>query len=80
MSMSTSKHSIEIQAETLASFALSVGQTSVATISSARFLVFEDIENGTLKAHLNDPLKTPLNWRTRLQIVIGVAAALLRMA
>ncbi|CAL5425564.1 unnamed protein product [Camellia sinensis] len=41
-----------------------------------RFLVFEDIENGTLKAHLNDPLKTPLNWRTRLQIVIGVAAAL----
>ncbi|CAL5439249.1 unnamed protein product [Camellia sinensis] len=106
-----SKHSIEIQAETLASFALSVGQTSVATISSARvhyilggvarnvaecmsklrtkpymisavgfdmagFLVFEDIENGTLKAHLNDPLKTPLNWRTRLQIVIGVAAAL----
>ncbi|CAL5431610.1 unnamed protein product [Camellia sinensis] len=40
------------------------------------FLVFEDIENGILKAHLNDPLKTPLNWRTRLQIVIGVAAAL----
>ncbi|KAI7994290.1 Kinesin-like protein KIN-5C [Camellia lanceoleosa] len=40
-------------------------------------MVFEDIENGTLKAHLNDPLKTPLNWRTRLQIVIGVAAALL---
>ncbi|XP_028090012.1 kinesin-like protein KIN-5C isoform X5 [Camellia sinensis] len=29
-----------------------------------------------MKAHLNDPLKTPLNWRTRLQIVIGVAAAL----
>jgi hypothetical protein len=23
-----------------------------------------------------DPLKTPLNWRTRLQIAIGVAAAL----
>ncbi|XP_028090005.1 kinesin-like protein KIN-5C isoform X2 [Camellia sinensis] len=40
------------------------------------FLVFEDIENGIMKAHLNDPLKTPLNWRTRLQIVIGVAAAL----
>ncbi|KAI8029222.1 hypothetical protein LOK49_LG01G02448 [Camellia lanceoleosa] len=32
------KHSIEIQAETLASFAHSAGQTSVATISSARLL------------------------------------------
>ncbi|RVW33293.1 putative receptor-like protein kinase [Vitis vinifera] len=41
-----------------------------------RFLVFESIENGSLKEHLNDPLKTPLNWRTRLQIAIGVAAAL----
>ncbi|KAL7265720.1 hypothetical protein ACSBR1_003496 [Camellia fascicularis] len=44
-----------------------------------RFLVFEDIENGTLKAHLNDRLQTPLNWRTRLQIVIGVAAALIHV-
>ncbi|KAI8015047.1 hypothetical protein LOK49_LG05G00042 [Camellia lanceoleosa] len=44
--------------------------------SRFRFLVFEDIENGTLKAHLNDRLQTPLNWRTRLHIVIGVAAAL----
>lgn len=41
-----------------------------------RFLVFENIENGSLKEHLNDPLKTPLNWRTRLKIAIGVAAAL----
>ncbi|XP_047308485.1 probable receptor-like protein kinase At1g49730 [Impatiens glandulifera] len=41
-----------------------------------RFLVFDHIENGSLKEHLNDPLKTPLNWRTRLQIAIGVAAAL----
>ncbi|XP_059625059.1 probable receptor-like protein kinase At1g49730 [Cornus florida] len=41
-----------------------------------RFLVFENIENGSLKEHLNDPLKTPLNWRTRLQIAVGVAAAL----
>ncbi|XP_052193688.1 probable receptor-like protein kinase At1g49730 [Diospyros lotus] len=41
-----------------------------------RFLVFESIENGSLKEHLNDPLKTPLNWRTRLQIINGVAAAL----
>lgn len=41
-----------------------------------RFLVFESIENGSLKEHLNDPLRTPLNWRTRLHIAIGVAAAL----
>ncbi|KAF5190474.1 Lrr receptor kinase bak1 [Thalictrum thalictroides] len=41
-----------------------------------RFLVFEYSENGSLKDHLNDPLKTPLTWRTRLQIAIGVAAAL----
>lgn len=41
-----------------------------------RFLVFENIENGSLKEHLNDPLMTPLNWRTRLKIAIGVAAAL----
>ncbi|CAK9159070.1 unnamed protein product [Ilex paraguariensis] len=41
-----------------------------------RFLVFENIENGSLKEHLSDPLRTPLNWRTRLQIIIGVSAAL----
>lgn len=41
-----------------------------------RFLVFENMENGSLKEHLNDPLKTPLSWRIRLQIVVGVAAAL----
>ncbi|XP_015865982.2 probable receptor-like protein kinase At1g49730 [Ziziphus jujuba] len=41
-----------------------------------RFLVFDNIENGSLKEHLNDPLRTPLNWRTRLQITIGVVAAL----
>nr|GMD12712.1 probable receptor-like protein kinase At1g49730 [Ipomoea batatas] len=41
-----------------------------------RFLVFESTENGSLKDHLSDPLKTPLNWRTRLQIAIGIAAAL----
>ncbi|KAL6966709.1 hypothetical protein U1Q18_032499 [Sarracenia purpurea var. burkii] len=46
------------------------------SIGHKRFLVFENIENGSLKDYLNDPLKTPLNWRTRLQIVIGVAAAL----
>ncbi|KAJ7948109.1 Kinase family protein [Quillaja saponaria] len=41
-----------------------------------RLLVFDNIENGSLKDHLNDPLKTPLDWRTRLQIANGVVAAL----
>ncbi|XP_010535723.1 PREDICTED: probable receptor-like protein kinase At1g49730 isoform X2 [Tarenaya hassleriana] len=41
-----------------------------------RLLVFDNIENGSLKEHLNDPLRTPLNWKARLQIAIGVAAAL----
>ncbi|XP_068500256.1 probable receptor-like protein kinase At1g49730 isoform X1 [Phaseolus vulgaris] len=41
-----------------------------------RLLIFDNIENGSLKDHLNDPLKTPLNWRTRLQIANGVVAAL----
>ncbi|XP_047977793.1 probable receptor-like protein kinase At1g49730 isoform X2 [Salvia hispanica] len=40
-----------------------------------RFLVFENIESGSLKEHLSDPLKTPLNWRTRLKIAVGIAAA-----
>ncbi|XP_059429060.1 probable receptor-like protein kinase At1g49730 [Corylus avellana] len=29
-----------------------------------RLLIFDNIENGSLKEHLSDPLKTPLNWRT----------------
>lgn len=41
-----------------------------------RLLVFDEIGNGSLRDHLNDPLKTPLNWRMRLQIAAGVAAAL----
>uniref|UniRef100_A0A1D1ZIK8 Putative receptor-like protein kinase At1g49730 n=1 Tax=Anthurium amnicola TaxID=1678845 RepID=A0A1D1ZIK8_9ARAE len=41
-----------------------------------RFLVFDYIENGSLKEFLHDPLRTPLNWRTRLQIAFDVAAAL----
>ncbi|KAG6497331.1 hypothetical protein ZIOFF_045230 [Zingiber officinale] len=40
------------------------------------FLVFDYMENGRLKDYLHDPLKTPLNWRTRLQIAIDIAAAL----
>ncbi|KAL3616053.1 hypothetical protein CASFOL_040347 [Castilleja foliolosa] len=42
---------------------------------SKRFLVFENMGNGSLKEHLSDPLMTPLNWRTRLQIAIGIASA-----
>lgn len=68
---------------------------------SCSLLVFENIENGSLKDHLTgnydknfpnvseiysllskwllaDPLRTPLNWRTRRQIAVGVAAALVR--
>ncbi|XP_042416658.1 probable receptor-like protein kinase At1g49730 isoform X1 [Zingiber officinale] len=41
-----------------------------------RFLVFDYMENGRLKDYLHDPLKTPLDWRTRLQIAIDIAAAL----
>ncbi|KAL6511065.1 hypothetical protein OROGR_022189 [Orobanche gracilis] len=44
---------------------------------SKRFLVFENTGIGSLKEHLSDPLRTPLNWRIRLQIAIGVAAAVI---
>ncbi|XP_057548892.1 probable receptor-like protein kinase At1g49730 [Amaranthus tricolor] len=40
------------------------------------FLIFENTAKASLKEHLNDPLKTPLSWKTRVQIAIGVAAAL----
>nr|XP_043624451.1 probable receptor-like protein kinase At1g49730 [Erigeron canadensis] len=46
------------------------------SVGRKRFLVFENVENGSLKEHLNDPLKTPLDWRIRLRIAVGVAAAL----
>ncbi|XP_023532637.1 probable receptor-like protein kinase At1g49730 [Cucurbita pepo subsp. pepo] len=41
-----------------------------------RLLVFDEIGHGSLRDHLNDPLRTPLSWRLRLQIAAGVAAAL----
>lgn len=41
-----------------------------------RFLVYEYMENGSLKEHLQAPIKTPLNWRIRIQIAIDVAAAM----
>ncbi|EPS65184.1 hypothetical protein M569_09594, partial [Genlisea aurea] len=45
------------------------------SMDNKRFLVFEKMERGTLKEYLSDPLKTPLNWRTRVQIAVGIAAA-----
>ncbi|XP_010685462.1 probable receptor-like protein kinase At1g49730 isoform X3 [Beta vulgaris subsp. vulgaris] len=47
------------------------------SIGRRSFLIFENTAKGSLKEHLNDPLKTPLSWKTRVQIAIGVAAALL---
>ncbi|RDX65725.1 putative receptor-like protein kinase, partial [Mucuna pruriens] len=41
-----------------------------------RFLLYEYMGNGSLKDHLHCPGKTPLSWRTRIQIVIDVANAL----
>ncbi|XP_048503748.1 probable receptor-like protein kinase At1g49730 isoform X2 [Beta vulgaris subsp. vulgaris] len=46
------------------------------SIGRRSFLIFENTAKGSLKEHLNDPLKTPLSWKTRVQIAIGVAAAL----
>ncbi|XP_071686848.1 probable receptor-like protein kinase At1g49730 [Rutidosis leptorrhynchoides] len=46
------------------------------SVGHKSFLVFENVENGSLKEHLNDPLRTPLDWRIRLKIAVGVAAAL----
>ncbi|GJN10244.1 hypothetical protein PR202_ga28322 [Eleusine coracana subsp. coracana] len=34
------------------------------------------MENRSLKECLHDPLRTPLDWRTRLQVAIDIAAAL----
>ncbi|KAJ0969556.1 hypothetical protein J5N97_022433 [Dioscorea zingiberensis] len=41
-----------------------------------RFLMYEYMENGSLKDHLHSSGKNPLRWRTRLQIAIDVANAL----
>ncbi|XP_002518748.3 probable receptor-like protein kinase At1g49730 [Ricinus communis] len=41
-----------------------------------RFLMYEYMENGSLKDHLHTPGKTPLSWQTRIQIAIDVANAL----
>ncbi|KDP32267.1 hypothetical protein JCGZ_14788 [Jatropha curcas] len=41
-----------------------------------RFLMYEYMANGSLKDHLHSPGKTPLSWRTRIQIAIDVANAL----
>ncbi|KAI9123942.1 hypothetical protein K1719_005242 [Acacia pycnantha] len=41
-----------------------------------RFLMYEYMENGSLKDHLHTPGRAPLSWRTRIQIAIDVANAL----
>ncbi|XP_038987882.1 probable receptor-like protein kinase At1g49730 [Phoenix dactylifera] len=41
-----------------------------------RFLVYEYMENGSLKDHLHSPKRNPLSWKTRVQIAIDVANAL----
>ncbi|KAL2936263.1 hypothetical protein RDABS01_006701 [Bienertia sinuspersici] len=41
-----------------------------------RFLMYEYMQNGSLKDHLHTPGKTPLCWQTRIQIAIDVANAL----
>ncbi|KAI4298469.1 hypothetical protein L6164_032023 [Bauhinia variegata] len=41
-----------------------------------RILMYEYMDNGSLKDHLHSPGKTPLSWRTRIQIAIDVANAL----
>ncbi|XP_058091344.1 probable receptor-like protein kinase At1g49730 isoform X2 [Magnolia sinica] len=41
-----------------------------------RFLMYEYMENGSLKDHLHPPEKTPLSWQARIQIAIDVANAL----
>ncbi|KAL2945517.1 hypothetical protein RDABS01_006275, partial [Bienertia sinuspersici] len=45
------------------------------SVGRKSFLVFESTAKGSLKEHLNDPLKTPLSWKTRVQIAVSVAAA-----
>ncbi|MQL79400.1 hypothetical protein Taro_011847 [Colocasia esculenta] len=41
-----------------------------------RFLMYEYMENGSLKDHLHSSGWTPLSWRRRMQIAIDVANAL----
>ncbi|KAM7474890.1 hypothetical protein LguiB_022133 [Lonicera macranthoides] len=41
-----------------------------------RFLMYDYMVNGSLKDHLHTPGRTPLSWRTRIQISIDVANAL----
>lgn len=44
---------------------------------SERFLVYEFMENGSLNEHLQSGHnKSPLDWQTRIQVAIDVAAAL----
>ncbi|KAI5076459.1 hypothetical protein GOP47_0008524 [Adiantum capillus-veneris] len=42
-----------------------------------QMLVYEYMENGTLREHLNSDSKVPLNFATRLQIALGAAKGIL---
>ncbi|ONM51403.1 Protein kinase superfamily protein [Zea mays] len=61
---------------TLSSFPLPSLCALSISASADWFLVFDHMENRSLKECLHDPLRTPLDWRTRLQVAIDVAAAL----
>ncbi|XP_078434770.1 putative receptor-like protein kinase At1g49730 [Wolffia australiana] len=41
-----------------------------------RFLMYEYMENGSLKDHIHSSQKPPLSWQTRIQIAVDVANAL----
>lgn len=61
-----------------------VGLLGYCADQSHRLLVLEFMPNGSLKSHLHpgdghpqqEPLKTPLDWRTRLGIALDCARAL----
>ncbi|KAI3806429.1 hypothetical protein L1987_22334 [Smallanthus sonchifolius] len=40
------------------------------------FLIYEFMENGSLDSHLSTKDKMPLPWKTRVQIIVGIAEAL----
>ncbi|KAF3337685.1 putative receptor-like protein kinase [Carex littledalei] len=45
-------------------------------VKDERFLVYEYMENGSLKDHLHASDKAPLTWQTRIQIAVDIANAL----
>ncbi|CAK9140976.1 unnamed protein product [Ilex paraguariensis] len=55
---------------------LHAGKIKASCLFHGRFLIYEYMANGSLKDHLHTPGRTPLSWRTRIQIAIDVANAL----